>query len=99
MYHTGYFHGGSNIYLNLITCEDNIFIHEILQSYVLHWYHTYILHQGMDRTEAMICQHLYWSGIRYYVRKEVTNCDTCQITKHSNIKYDKLPVKKADEIP
>ena len=25
-YHKGYFLGGSNIYLNLVTCEDNIVI-------------------------------------------------------------------------
>ena len=31
------FPGGSNIYLNLITCEDNTVIPEILQSCVLHW--------------------------------------------------------------
>ena len=53
----------------------------------------------MDRTEAMIRQHLYWSYIRYIVRKEVTNCDTFQRTKLSNKKYVKLPAKLAGEIP
>ena len=32
-YQTGSFPGGSNIYVNLITCDDNIFILSILQSY------------------------------------------------------------------
>ena len=59
-------------------------IPSILQSYVLHWYHTYLVHIGMDRTEANIFQHLYSTGIRYAVQKEVTNCDTCQLTKLSN---------------
>ena len=36
-YHTGSFRGGSNIYISLIMCEDNIVITEILQSYVLYW--------------------------------------------------------------
>ena len=36
MYQRGSFCGGSNIYLNLITCKDNIFIMSKLQSYVLH---------------------------------------------------------------
>ena len=53
----------------------------------------YILHPGMDRTEAMIHQHLYLPDIRDSVRKEVTNCDTCQRTKLSNEKDDKLPAK------
>ena len=50
-YHTGYFHGESNIYLNLIKCEDNIVIPSIIQRYILHWYHTYLPHPGMDRME------------------------------------------------
>ena len=62
-YQKGSFRGGSNIYLNFITCEDNIFIPLILQSFMLHWYHTYLLHPVMDRTEAMIRQHLYWLSI------------------------------------
>ena len=80
-YKTGYFCGGNNIYLNLITCEDKIVIPPILQSYVLHWYHTYLLHPGMDRTEAMNIQHLYCHGIIKSVQKQVTNYDTCQRKK------------------
>ena len=53
----------------------------------------------MDITEAMICQLLYCLDIRYFVRKEVTNCDTFQRTKQSNKEYGKLPAKLAEEIP
>ena len=62
-YQTGSFCGVSNINLNLITCDHNILIPSILQSYALHWYHIYLLHPGMDRTEAMIYQNLCWLGI------------------------------------
>ena len=68
-----------------------------LQCYVLHWYRTYLLHPGMDRTEVMICQHLYWPDIRYVVRKEVTNCGICKRTKRSNKKYGKLPANLTEE--
>ena len=98
-YHRGYFSGWVNINLKLITCEDKIFIPSIVQIYILNWYHTYILHIGMDITEAMIFQYFYWPGIRKAIQKEVTNCDTCQHTKRSNIKYGKLPAKEAEEIP
>ena len=80
-YHKGYFRGLSNTDLKLITCKDKIGIPSILQSYVVHWYHTYLLHPGMDRTEAVICQHLYWPDIRNFVQTEVSTCDTCQRTK------------------
>ena len=65
-------------------CEDKIFIPSIPKSYVFNWYHTYLLHPGIEITEDMICQHFYWPGIRYTIQKEVTNCDICQHTKRSN---------------
>ena len=90
-YQIVFFCGGFNIYLNLITCEGKIVIPSILQIYVLHWYHMYLLHPGMDRMEAMIRQHLYWPGIIEAVRKKVTNCDTCQHIKRSNKRHGELP--------
>ena len=48
--------------------------------------------------EAVIRQHLYWPGIRYSVQKQVTNYDTFQHTKISNIKHGKLPAKETEEI-
>ena len=57
----------------------------ILKSYALHWYHTYILHPVIDRTEAPIFQHFYWTIIINSVRKEVKYFDTCQRTKRSFI--------------
>ena len=68
-YHTVSFRGGSNIDLKIITCKDKIVILSIIQIYVVHYYHTYILHPGIYRTEVTIRQHLYWPNIRYYVRK------------------------------
>ena len=47
----------------------------------------------MDRTAAMIFQHLYWPDIRDGVQKEVNNCETCKRTETSNKKYGKLPAK------
>ena len=55
----GYIHGGSNIYINLLRCNINIFIPSILQSYVFYWYHMYLLYPLMDKTEATIRQYLY----------------------------------------
>ena len=82
-YHKGSFRGGSNIDLRLIMCKDKIIIPSKPQSYILHWYHTYLLHPGIYITEAMILQHFYWTDIRYAVRNKVTNSDTCKHTKLS----------------
>ena len=53
-YQKGSFLGGSNTDLKIIMCKYNILIPSILQIYVVYWYHTYLLHPGMDRTEEMI---------------------------------------------
>ena len=53
----------------------------------------------MDITEAMISQHLCWTGSIEAVRKEVNNFDSCQRTKLSNIKCGKLPAKENEKIP
>ena len=34
-----------------------------------------------------------------WVCKEVSNCDTCQCTKHSNKNYGKVTAKSDEEIP
>ena len=57
-YHKGYFCGGSNIDIEVITCKDSFVIPSKIQSYVLHWCHTYILHPAMERTEEIISQNL-----------------------------------------
>ena len=49
--------------------------------------------------QAIIRQNLYWPNIRDAVQKELINCDTCQRTKQSNKKCDKLLAKSAEEIP
>ena len=57
-YQKGIFGGGSNININLITCEDDIVILSIIKSCIFNWYHIYLLHSGMDRIVAMIYQHV-----------------------------------------
>ena len=67
-YHKGYFCEDSDIDIKIIMFKDKIAIPPILQSYVLHWYHTYFLYPIIDRTEAMIFQHFYCPDIRDAVR-------------------------------
>ena len=67
--------------INIVTFNDKIVIIQLLTSHPVKWYHKYLLHPGLDITEAIICQYLYWTGIRKTVRKEVTKCDVCKRTK------------------
>ena len=62
-------------------CEDNIAVTLIIQSNVIHYKHTYLFHRVMNRTEAIISQHLYWYIIRNTVWVDVKNGDTFQRKK------------------
>ena len=56
-YKKGSFCGDRNT-IELVTYISKIEIPHKLQKYVLKWYHMYILHPGLYRTEAMVLQHL-----------------------------------------
>ena len=92
------FRGGRNT-IKRITYKNEIVIPQQLQRYIVKCYHTYLLHTIRDQTEAMICQHLYWTDIRNTVRKEFTECNICQHTKRSTKTYVQLPDKISEEIP
>ena len=97
-YQTGYFFSGQNT-VKLVTYKDKLVIPQLLQKYPMEWYYTYILHPGMDTTEAIIHQHLYWKDIRNDVQKEVTGCDACKRTKRPTKKYGAFPAKPVEEKP
>ena len=82
-YQEGSFRGGQNT-IKLEMHKSKIVITQKLQKYVVKCYHTYILHLGLDKIEAMIRQHLYCPGIISPVYREVTRYDVCQRTKWSS---------------
>ena len=63
-YKSGYFHVVSNKTFNIIMCISKNIIPLIIQSFLLNWYHIYILRPGRDMREAIICQNFYWPGLR-----------------------------------
>ena len=62
-YQRDYFCEGRNT-RKIVMCKDKIVIPKQLQKYLVKWYHTYILHPGLDQTKVTDLQHLYWTGIR-----------------------------------
>ena len=59
----------------------------------------YLLHPGLDQTEAVILQYLHCSGIIKSIHSEVMICDVCQRTNRSIKKYGNLPANTAEETP
>ncbi len=99
-YHRTTFCGGNKSY-DLICHNNQIVIPQSLRARVVEWYHQYLLHRGINRTEETIWQQLWWSTIRQDVTNYVTKCPVCQQNKkhHSQKQYGLLPEKEAEATP
>ena len=97
-YNTKIFHGGGKSHA-MIFKDSKIVIPKGLQSKIIEWYHTTLLHPGKDRTYLTISQHLYWKGMKNDIENYVKKCPTCQMTKPSNKNYGHLPAKTAETTP
>ena len=83
----------------LICHNDQNIIAESLQLQVVNWYHNWLGHPGINRTEETICQHLWWPKVRDHITTIVNGCLSCQKNKKSHRKYGHLPEKEAGAQP
>lgn len=98
-YSVNAFCGGDNTKRDLICHNGKIVIPASLRRRVVEWYHNYLLHPGLNRTEETIQQHLMWKRMRDDIRKYVSQCQVCQKNKKQTKRYGHLPAKEADAIP
>ena len=70
-----------------------------IQHKVLHWYHSWLGHPGINRTEESIAQHLWWPKMRDQITHYVVTCPSCQQNKKRHKKYGSLPEKTAEAEP
>jgi len=91
--------GGSNKLLKIVFCKDKIVVPQALRKRLMEWYHTTLMHPGINRTEATIKIHFTWPKLHDDVEKLCKSCKICQLTKKMKIKYEKLPPKEAEVTP
>ena len=83
----------------LICYNDKIVIAKSQQLQIVNWYHNYLGHPGINRTEESIGQHLWWENMRKHITLSVSSCLNCQKNKRCHKKYGHLPEKEAEAIP
>jgi len=83
----------------LICYKDKIVIAKEQQLQIVNWYHDYLGHPGINRTEESIGQHLWWPEMRKHITLIVNSCLNCQKNKRRHKKYGHLPEKEAESIP
>ena len=86
-YLTRYFCGGRNI-KQLICKSDNTRVTTFLQKSVVSCQRTYLMHIGMDCTEATIGEHLDWTNLRNVILTYIKVRKTCEKNREQNKIYD-----------
>ena len=66
---------------------------------MIEWYHHYLSHPGINRTNETIGQHLWWPKMRMQITTSVRSCAICQRNKKQRKKYGHLPKKTAETNP
>ena len=84
---------------DLVCFHDKIVVPDSLQLRIIQWYHDYLGHPGINRTEETIGQHLWWPKMRNQITNSVISCSTCQRTKRRSKKFGHLPPKEAEAQP
>ncbi len=84
---------------DLICYKEKIYVPKSMQQKVVDWYHTYLGHPGVNRTEESIAQHLWWPKMRDHITSTVSTCPSCQKNKKRQKKYGHLPEKEAEATP
>ena len=86
---------------NEIIVKDSkrIVIPASLQKDLLHWYHHYLIHPGVNRMTNTLAAIFYWKGMHNQIVRYIRKCPQCQKGKKARKKYGKLPTKQVITVP
>ena len=83
----------------LFTYNGKIYIPPSLRQGIIAWYHEYLCHPGVNRSEQSIRQTMYWPNLTADVKNHVKKCLECQKCKKTRKPYGHLPAKEAEIHP
>ena len=66
----------------------------MIRKYVVNWYHTYLLHPGMDCTYSTIIQHYYWPQLRDDIRTHINVVKIIGKTRNRTLNMENYPLRK-----
>ena len=81
---------------DVFTYQGKIYVPPSLFPQVIAWYHQYLCHPVVNRTELSIRQTMYWPGLTEDVKKHVKTCLPCQKCKNTRKPYAHLPAKASE---
>jgi transposase InsO family protein len=80
--------------------DPKIVLSDYMLPRLVQWYHLSGAHaEGMDRLEATIRRHFFHPRLREEVRKQVSQCKTCQLMKRYTTNFGELAPRNALAFP
>ena len=76
-----------------------IIVPATLKRRLMEWYHTNLVHPGVERLYNTLRQHYTWPGMLTDIREYIKRCGPCQKGKRGMRGYGKLPLKDVETQP
>ena len=78
---------------------DHVIPTQNMQSWVIQWYHHYLMHPGESRMYKTLAAVIFWKNMETQITKYVKTCERCQLGKKHKLKYGHIPPKLATVVP
>ena len=78
---------------------SRIIVPQTLTKRLLEWYHTNLVHPGVERLYNTLRQHFTWPNMLQDIRNYTKKCGPCQKGKRGLRGYGKVPVKDVETTP
>jgi Integrase zinc binding domain len=79
--------------------KDKICVPLALQEHIVAWYHKYLAHPGINRTELTIRQLFTWPRLKHHVEKYCSSYRICHTVKLQRKQHGHLPIKNSQVEP
>lgn len=81
------------------TGKQRIIVPKSLRQRLMEWYHTTLVHPGIDRLHNTLRQHYVWPNMHRQLKDFIKNCDACQRGKRGGKGRGLLPPKDPETEP
>ncbi|CAB9523454.1 Transposon Tf2 [Seminavis robusta] len=84
---------------SLVDGDHRIIVPAALTQRLLEWYHTTLVHPGVNHLYNTLRQHYTWPKMLEQIRTYIRSCHACQLGKRGMRGYGKIPLKDPETEP
>ncbi|CAB9522987.1 Transposon Tf2 [Seminavis robusta] len=84
---------------DVVDGDHRIIVPAALTQRLMEWYHTTLVHPGVNRLYNTLRQHYTWPKMLEQIRTYIRSCHACQLGKRGMRGYGKIPLKDTETEP